>query len=270
MTQDVWLSSHPYLQPVAELHKLVGTAAVEIPTAGTPAFDWDRYLSDFHRGVPLLHSSAGAIDLTPVQKILESLLEKLTSTLPEELAPQMRTLVEEMRLQANAQRRVMDWLLGSGTFQSACPGLLRFLGWTALARHLSPVLNVFAAWREEEQWLRTYCPTCGSLPAMAQLVGVDPGRRRFLSCGLCRTRWWYRRTQCPFCENQNDHRLAVLAVEGEGGLRIDYCESCRAYLKTYDGEGSENVLLADWTSIHLDVIASDHGLKRLTASLYEL
>ena len=61
-----------------------------------------------------------------------------------------------------------------------------------------------------------------------------------------------------------------MTVEGERGLRIDYCESCKGYLKTYDGEGSETVLLADWTSIHLDVIASDHGLKRLAASLYEL
>jgi FdhE protein len=59
-------------------------------------------------------------------------------------------------------------------------------------------------------------------------------------------------------------------VEGEGGLRIDYCEACRGYLKTYDGEGSENVLLADWTSLHLDVIACDRGLKRLAASLYTL
>ena len=59
-------------------------------------------------------------------------------------------------------------------------------------------------------------------------------------------------------------------VEGEGGLRIDYCESCRGYLKTYAGEGSENVLLADWTSLHLDLIACDRGLRRLAASLYAL
>ncbi len=79
-----------------------------------------------------------------------------------------------------------------------------------------------------------------------------------------------RRTGCPFCDVQDEHRLAVVAVEGEGGLRIDYCETCGGYLKTYDGEGSEGVLLADWTSLHLDVIARDRGLKRLAASLYDL
>jgi FdhE protein len=59
-------------------------------------------------------------------------------------------------------------------------------------------------------------------------------------------------------------------MEGEGGLRIDYCESCRGYLKTYEGEGSESVLLADWTSIQLDVVATDRGLKRLAGSVYEI
>ena len=105
---------------------------------------------------------------------------------------------------------------------------------------------------------------------MAQLVGVDQGRQRLLSCGCCRTRWLYKRTGCPFCENGDDRRLAVVTVEQERGLRIDYCESCKGYLKTYVGEGSETVLLADWTSIHLDVIAFDRGLKRLGASLYDL
>jgi FdhE protein len=72
---------------------------------------------------------------------------------------------------------------------------------------------------------------------MAQLVGTDPGRQRFLACGCCKTRWQYRRTKRPFCEDPDDHRLSVLAVEGEGGLRIDYCESWRGYLKTYEEKG---------------------------------
>ena len=62
----------------------------------------------------------------------------------------------------------------------------------------------------------------------------------------------------------------MVAVEGEAGLRIDYCDACSGYLKTYDGEGSESVLLADWTSLHLDVVAHDRGLERKAASLYEI
>jgi FdhE protein len=62
----------------------------------------------------------------------------------------------------------------------------------------------------------------------------------------------------------------VLVIEGENGLRIDCCELCGGYLKTYEGRGNESFLLEDWTSLHLDIVARDRGLKRLASSLYEL
>ena len=101
---------------------------------------------------------------------------------------------------------------------------------------------------------------------MAQLVGVDTGRMRLLSCGRCGTRWQFKRTGCPFCETDSQ-QLASVAIEGEPGLRIDHCESCGGYLKTYDGQGNETLLLADWSSLHLDLIAHGRGLKRMAASL---
>jgi len=112
-------------------------------------------------------------------------------------------------------------------------------------------------------------PDLWLLPAVAQLAGIE-SRMRHLSCGCCGTRWRFERTACPFCENKNDHRLAVVTIEGEAGLRIDYCQSCSGYLKTYAGTGSESLMLADWSSLHLDIIAGDRGLQRLAASLYAL
>jgi FdhE protein len=41
-------------------------------------------------------------------------------------------------------------------------------------------------------------------------------------------------------------------------------------LKTYIGTGDEDLLLADWTSIHLDILAQDRGLTRMAASLYQI
>jgi FdhE protein len=134
---------------------------------------------------------------------------------------------------------------------------------------LLPLVMGFEQWRDDDRWLHAYCPTCGSRPAMAQLAGTDPGRRRYLFCGQCASRWRFGRTICPFCEHEGQ-RLASLAIEGESGLRLDHCEVCRAYLKTYDGQGQEAVLLADWTSLHLDVLARERGLVRAAASLYDL
>jgi FdhE protein len=195
------------------------------------------------------------------------LIEK---SLPDELMGECRALSAELHQDAHARQRVIAWLLKNEAFASENPGLLRYLGWTALARYLFPVVVAFGKWRDEERWLRSYCPTCGSRPAMAQLVGNDPGRLRFLSCGCCGTQWRFLRTGCPFCENKDDHRLAALSIEGEGGLRLDYCEHCDGYLKTYSGMGNETFLMADWTSLHLDILAGDRGLKRLAVSLYEL
>ena len=41
-------------------------------------------------------------------------------------------------------------------------------------------------------------------------------------------------------------------------------------LKTYLGQGEEELYLADWTTLHLDVLAGERGLVRRGATLYEL
>jgi len=271
MTQDVWLVKHPYLQRMADLQALIDAAVTEvhIPSACVPS--WDDYLDDFHAGIPLLRSPRVAIDFRVVKRALTSLVEVLASKpLPEKLAQDRCTLEAQLHADRDLPRRALAWLLDGDSLTPANPGLLRYLGWTVLAHYLCPVVDAFSGWRDEERWLRCYCPVCGEFAAMAQLIGTDPGRLRFLSCGCCRSRWRYRRTGCPFCQSEDDHRLAVVAVEGEAGLRIDYCEACSGYVKTYEGQGSESVLLADWTSLHLDIMARDRGLMRFAGSLYQL
>jgi FdhE protein len=270
MTQD-WLASHPYLRPIADFHAQVAMAAASIPCAGADIPNWDDYLADYQAGIPLLRSTQAAIDCESAEAILVSLVERVASMpLPEKLAEECRVSGAQLRGELNAPRRAVAWVLDNQAFKPAHPGLLRYLGWTALARFLYKLGDTFASWRVEEKWLRSYCPTCGSAPAMSQLIGADPGRLRLLSCGCCSTRWQFRRIGCPFCESVDDHRLSVLAIEGEKSLRLDYCQSCGAYLKTYDGEGNESLFLADWSSLHLDIIARDRGLKRLANSLHEL
>jgi FdhE protein len=270
LTREGWLESHPYLRPLADFGDRVDRAAAGLEAARPGAPDWDAYRNDFLAGVPLLRSADVSIDLEPAGRMVVALVGRLSAeSLVPRLASETRQLDAELQRDPDSPRRVVACLLGDETDPPPSPGLLRHLGWTAMARWLEPLVQAFAAWRDEERWLRRYCPACGAGPAMAQLVASDAGRKRLLSCGGCGTRWQYRRTVCPFCED-DPQRLASLTVEGEAGLRIDYCESCRGYLKTYDGQGHEDVFLSDWTSLHLDVVAGDRGLKRLAASLYEI
>jgi len=220
--------------------------------------------------VPLLTSSAAGIDLMPVGRTALVLVERLSAGAPAESSiPGLGPLSAALRKDPEAPGRVTAFLLGEEAIDLPSPGLLRYLGWAAAARYLAPVVDDFRRWRDEDRWQRRYCPTCGSLPAMAQLVSAETGRMRWLSCGLCGTRWRFGRALCPFCEH-DAHRAATLTIEGEGGLRLDTCESCKGYLKTYDGQGDEGVLLADWTSLHLDVAAHERGFLRKAVSLYEV
>ena len=268
--RDSWLEAHAYLRPLAELSAEIEGAAAEIAIPQAPLPDWDDYGADYLAGVPLLQSTDAAVDLDPGGRMVAALIERLAlSRSSGWLAAEARALHAELQLDAHSARRIVDVLLGD---QSAAPpsaGLMRYLGWTVMTRFIGPIVIAFNGSRDDEKWQRRYCPTCGSLPAMAQLIAQEHGRLRLLSCGGCRTRWRYGRTMCPFCE-ADTQRLSVVSVEGEGGLRIDYCEACQGYLKTYNGEGNEQVLLADWTSLHLDVVARDRGLKRLATSLYDL
>lgn len=269
MTRDSWLDAHDYLRPVAELAREVDRAAAATATVQASIPEWENYRQDFLAGVNLLQSADVAIALEPGGRSAVALIERLAATRSSGwLAAETRALHAELDSDAHAEERIVDFLLGDQNTLTAFPGLTRYFGWAAMRRYLDPVVRAFDDWRDEEKWRRRYCPTCGSLPAMAQLVGQEHGRQRYLSCGCCGTRWQFKRTCCPFCENDSQ-RLESVTVEGESGLRLDHCASCRGYIKTYDGLGDESLFLSDWSSLHLDVLAADRGLKRLANSLFE-
>jgi FdhE protein len=142
----------------------------------------------------------------------------------------------------------------------------------ALRRVLAPIAEELARLRGD-RWTRGCCPTCGAQPSMAQLVAAGDTRHRHLACGRCATRWRWRRVACPHCANEDADRLAALEAETDSGgapLRLDWCEACKGYVKTYAGEGDEALLLSDWSTLHLDAVAAARGLRRAGASLWVL
>jgi FdhE protein len=269
LTREGWLERHAYLRGIADFCTRVDRAAEGL-TKSPPVPSWEGHHDEFLSGVPLLQSSNAVVDLEPAGRMIIALVQRLAADgAAENAGAEAAALAADLQRDRDAPGRIVSWLLGDGSWTPVAPGLLRYLGWTAVRRFLAPLVEDFDRWRDEERWLRNYCPTCGSGPAMAQLVGSDPARRRLLSCGRCGTHWQYKRAWCPFCEH-DAHRALVLTIEGEAGLRIDHCESCRGYIKTYDGQGDEALLLADWSSLHLDLLARDRGWERLATSLYEL
>lgn len=271
MSIDRWIADHPFLEPLAKLNAAVERAAQgELPTLSAP--NWEAYLVDFRGGVPLLASPNARVQACgPGGEAVHRLVERAMETpLPEKVAASARAIREHLRGGPEVRRAVGAWLLRGEGDAPPEAGLLRFFGWSALAPLLAPLVEEWARRRDEDAWYRGYCPTCGAQPAMSQLVEGATGKQRFLACPCCRTRWRFRRIGCPHCENDVPDRIDVLEIEGDERLRIDACKECNGYVKTYVGEGEEPLFLADWTTLHLDLLARDRGLERKGASLYEI
>jgi len=267
-----WIAGHPYLEGVAAFQALVEDAAAGVaPLVRRP--EWDAYAPDLAAGVPLLRSARAGLDVAPDgAAALRTIAGRVAAAeLPPAIAGAAKALDEVLR-EPRAAEAAIAWLV-CGSPEKGGPesaGLVRYLGWTAMQHVLAPLVAEFGRWRDEERWRRGECPTCGSAPAMGTLVSIAEGRGRQLACGCCRTRWAFKRVACPFCGNEDANRLGVLELDQEPELRLDVCEECKGYVKTYTGTRDLELVLSDWPTLHLDVLARDRGYERRGASLYEL
>lgn len=271
---QAWIEAHPYLAPVARFERLVEAAVAGVPAPEVRAPHWSDYAAEYERGVPLLRSAVGAFADAAAADVLGRIAERLAAApLQATLAAQLQGLRQALSRSPEDRAAVVAWARAGAPAEGAPPGpgLAAFLAWSALRRVLAPVVAAFGAWRCEEKWSRGTCPTCGAPPGMSQLVTDGAIRQRHLVCGCCATRWKFKRLACPHCASEDVSRLGVLELDGlETVLRIDSCEECSGYVKTYTGDGDEALFLADWTTLHLDALAKERGLRRAGVSLFAL
>ena len=255
---SAWVAAHPYLADLARLQEGLDSAGV-VPQARRDP----RSPEEIARGIPLLHSeSLDPAVFVEAGKLIASMAEALLEAeLPAALVQECRTLCVLLGENPEAGTRLARSVAANDP--EAPAGLGTFLAWKALGR----VAGTADAVRT---WTANCCPTCGALPAMAQLRESDRGRERALVCGLCGTRWSYARIGCPYCRNDVVERLGVLEPEDEASFRIDFCRECNAYLKTYLGDGGDPLALSDWSTLHLDAACAGRGLHRGGPSLYDL
>ena len=119
---------------------------------------------------------------------------------------------------------------------------------------------------EPTSWFKGICPICGSLPSLS-LLEEESGKRS-LVCSFCGYQWGTERLLCPFCNNREAGSLHYFYAEGEESCRIDVCEKCRHYIKTFDlrKRGVSDPSLEDVATLHLDILASQKGYQRAVPS----
>jgi FdhE protein len=121
----------------------------------------------------------------------------------------------------------------------------------------------------------TACPVCGGSPQVATIAEESgefmAGSPRSLICGRCATRWTFPRATCVACGEDDSRRIGGWVAEGWAAVRIEACDTCRSYIKTFDlrQPGTRDIvpLVDDVASATLDLWALDQGLQRPVRSL---
>lgn len=113
------------------------------------------------------------------------------------------------------------------------------------------------------------CPVCGSLPYMLELRGKEG--QRVAHCSFCRFIYRIRRLACAGCNIDKADQLTGFTAEGEPGFRVETCAQCNTYIKTIDFREFDREAFAplnDLESLPLDMLAANHGYKRMAFSAW--
>ena len=113
------------------------------------------------------------------------------------------------------------------------------------------------------------CPYCGSPPLVGVLRPEGEGAKRSLICAFCRTEWDYLRIACPACNERREENLCVYSTPKFEGVRVEACETCKAYIKTVDlaHNGLAVPEVDDLAAVPLDLWAVENGYHRATRNL---
>lgn len=113
------------------------------------------------------------------------------------------------------------------------------------------------------------CPLCSSKPQLAVLRPEGDGGKRHLACSLCLTEWEYRRIVCPVCDEVDPTKLPRYSVEDPMAVRIEACDTCKAYQKSFDMtvDGLLVPEVDDMATIALDLWAVEHGYHKIQLNL---
>ena len=109
-------------------------------------------------------------------------------------------------------------------------------------------------------WPHGNCPLCGGEPDFSYFT---PAAERLLICSRCTSRWRFGQLACPFCLNADRTRITSFATR-DGRYRLNGCDVCSRYIKSFDGRHSSRQVMPAVDSIAtlpLDAAAVQKGYR---------
>lgn len=222
-------------------------------------------------GFPLISRDEFMIDVPAASALFEA-IGNTAKNINEKMGTNIRILEEALSVNAlrcedllkhHADEAYIDSVVRDFDIDKV---ILKFLIHMSIYPSLQSNAEMLKDQIDLKQWLRGYCPICGSPPHMSQFTAE--GQRAYL-CSFCGFEWPGERLKCPFCENTDHAKLHYFFAEGDEAYRADLCDNCSQYIKTVDSRklGYEPDLeLEDLVTIHIDILASEKGYRRPAAS----
>ena len=226
-------------------------------------------------GFPLMERKDFLIDIPSAARVFESIC-RIGKKTTERMRANIQAVEEAIAINALNLKELLRKHYDEGYLNDIArefdveEPVLRFLIYASIRPSLEANAEKLSQGVDLKNWLRGYCPVCGSPPLMSQLKGDG---QRFYLCSFCGFEWQSERLRCPFCETGDHEKLHYFSEEGRNACRVDLCDNCRQYIKTVDSRKLDyepDLILEDVVTIHLDILASEKGYKRPAPSMWGL
>jgi formate dehydrogenase maturation protein FdhE len=211
----------------------------------------------FAAGLLRAQATVRAAELAAVAPSARPLLEFCAKKGPPELAKDARAALEGdfyLRVRAYWQTGEFDYLA-----RAALQPYVRMLRETG---------------RSPERGVSGTCVFCGSGAWVSSRKippgpGTGEGALRMLHCALCAFAWQVGRIRCPACGEEDPEKLPSFTAPQHLGVRIEACESCKAYVKSIDLtlDARRVPEIDELVSLSMDLWATEQGYARLEPGL---
>ena len=272
-----FLKKYPFLAEAERIYRLVDEAVgtpepIQLPeravtktlTEKLPILQQETYKSRMVRAVSLMQ-----------EDVFTRIAEAEVPPLMQESAREYLAVLKKLRKAAKEEFIIAVLTQDKEAFAALCEqhalneGFIRSTIWRMVAALVPAELKEPDGWnpdRDRPRFRENYCPVCGRRPVIADLRKYREGRTRDLICGGCGTRWLYARVGCVYCGNTNLEKMHTLEPTDSDLMRLDICDVCDSYIKTYrgpaNGSDADAIYRQDWASVHLDLLAEEKGLHK--------
>lgn len=217
--------------------------------AGTPILTFEQVPIDWSDLRFMVRSTADAMRTHDAIEADDYHRVEVLSRDPERLAPAIRNWYEAARPVPAGGREVSSDIAG-----------LEPLLVQAMRPFLSRCADAVMARTTFAGWPHGNCPLCGGEPDFSV---ITPSAERLLICSRCTNRWRFNQIACPFCLNDDRHRITSFATR-DGLYRLNGCDVCQRYVKAFDGRTAPRPVIPAVDAIAtlpLDAAAVQRGYR---------